>query len=534
MAQNKKKIDVREQNNRYISNVVSVFIYLILCVFPLFFTNYYFNILESKYIFYWVSVVTLLVILFGMMLCLKWDDTVVYFKNFKLKTWLKSFILPDWMMLAFFLTAVISTLLSDYKYEAFWGNNGRYSGLFLISLYCICYFTVTRLARFKARFLDAFLASGMLVCVFGITDYFKMDILHFKVNMKPEQIASYTSTIGNINTYTAYVALIMAIAFILYCTSKDLKKMIVYYVCFIISLFAIIMGISDNAYLSLAALFGLAPFYLFANRRGLKRYIVGLLSFFAVIKCIAWINTSMPDKVFGIYSSFNKIVAISGLATIMVLLSILVVILCVWDYVKKNSGYEPMGKWLRWFWLVIVVFVVVGVVYSVYDATFLGNGEKYGSFREYLEFNDAWGTHRGYIWRMGMELYNEFSLSRKLFGFGPDTYGILTVMNRYNEMIEKYNMVFDSAHNEYLHYLITMGVFGTITYAGLFVTSLITYTRRALNRPHVMAICFAVTCYAIQAVVNINLPIATPIVMTLLMVGLAECRYPRVGAEELV
>ena len=534
MVQNKKKIDIREQNNKCFSNVVSVFIYLILCIFPLFFTRYYFNILQSKYVFYWVSVVTLIIVLIGMMLYLKWDDSVVYFKHFKLKTWLKRFMLPDWMMLAFFLTAVISTLLSDYKYEAFWGNNGRYSGLFLISLYCVCYFIITRLARFKARFLDAFLVSGMLACLFGITDYFKMDILHFKINMKPEQIASYTSTIGNINTYTAYVALIMAIAFILFCTSKDLKRMIVYYICFVISLFAIIMGVSDNAYLSLAALFGFTPFYLFVNKRGIKRYLVGLLSFFAVIKCIVWINTTMPDKVLGINSSFNKIVAMKGLTAIMAALLLLVVLLCVFDYVKKNSGNELVGNWLRWFWLVVVILVAVGVAYGVYDATFLGHGEKYGPLQEYLEFNDSWGTHRGYIWRMGMELYNEFPVSKKIFGFGPDTYGVLTILKRYNEMWDTYKEVFDSAHNEYLHYLVTMGIFGALTYGGLFVTAIITFAKRAFNKPHVMAICFAVTCYAVQAVVNINLPIATPIVLTLLMVGLAECWHPRMSEEELV
>lgn len=534
MAQNKKKIDIREQNNRYFSNVVNAYIYIILCIFPLFFTRYYFNILQSKYVFYWVSVVTLIIILFGMMMYLKWDDSVIYFKNFNFKTWLKSLMFPDWLMLAFFLTAMISTLLSDFKFEAFWGNNGRYSGLFLISLYFISYFIVTRLARFKTRFLDAFLVSGMLACIFGITDYFKMDILHFKVNMKPGEMASYTSTIGNINTYTAYVALIMAIAFVLYCTSKDLKRTIIYYVCYLISLFAIIMGSSDNAYLSLAALFGFTPFYLFANRRGLKRYIGSLLSFLVVIKCIVWINTTIPDNVIGVNSSFNKIVALNGLTVIMAALSVLIVALCIIDYLKKKNGNDKIGKWIRWVWLVVVILVVAGVTYGVYDATILGQGEKYGPLQGYFEFNDGWGTHRGYIWRMGIELYSEFSIPKKLFGFGPDTFGVLTILKRYNEMIERYNEVFDSAHNEYLHYLVTMGVFGAVTYAGIFVASIITFVKRALNKPYVMAICFAVTCYAVQAVVNINLPIATPIVLTLLMVGLAECWHPRTSEEELV
>ena len=39
-----------------------------------------------------------------------------------------------------------------------------------------------------------------------------------------------------------------------------------------------------------------------------------------------------------------------------------------------------------------------------------------------------------------------------------------------------------------------------------------------------MATLFAVLCYGAQALVNINLPIATPVMWTILMIGLAGCR----------
>ena len=33
--------------------------------------------------------------------------------------------------------ALMSTVLSDYVYESFWGNEGRFSGFFLITLYVL-------------------------------------------------------------------------------------------------------------------------------------------------------------------------------------------------------------------------------------------------------------------------------------------------------------------------------------------------------------------------------------------------------------
>lgn len=70
----------------------------------------------------------------------------------------------------------------------------------------------------------------------------------------------FVSTIGNINTYTSYVALISAIAAVLFSIEKNKYKRIWYLFTVIISLFALITGMSDNAYLTLMALFGLLPY----------------------------------------------------------------------------------------------------------------------------------------------------------------------------------------------------------------------------------------------------------------------------------
>ena len=48
--------------------------------------------------------------------------------------------------------------------------------------------------------------------------------------------------------------------------------------------------------------------------------------------------------------------------------------------------------------------------------------------------------------------------------------------------------------------------------------------KKAGDNPYVVATAFAVVCYGAQAFVNINLPIATPVMWTLLMMGLAGCR----------
>ena len=58
-------------------------------------------------------------------------------------------------------------------------------------------------------------------------------------------------------------------------------------------------------------------------------------------------------------------------------------------------------------------------------------------------------------------------LIQKIFGYGPDTFGIVTKANNYPEMFDRYYETFDSAHNEYLQYLVTIGPFGLLAYLGI-------------------------------------------------------------------
>lgn len=132
----------------------------------------------------------------------------------------------------------------------------------------VFYFIVSRYWNVKTWILEAFLASGMILCLIGITDYFQLDVLNFRGNMRPEQSAIFTSTIGNINTYTAYVAIVMGVAAGGFAAAKGRLQTIWYYVCMTVAFCAIIMGCSDNAYLALGAMFAFLPVYYVFYQKG--------------------------------------------------------------------------------------------------------------------------------------------------------------------------------------------------------------------------------------------------------------------------
>ena len=518
-----------------ISGVISFFLLVLVTVFPLIYDNSYFNILETKYKCYYLSIIGMLVILLVLSIVMLIIDLIEFkgmharalFAKLAPRNWKTTFGVADVAVLVFWLAALISTLQSDYLFESFWGNEGRFSGLFLLTLYVCAYFVVSRFWNVKGWVLEAFLITGMIMCVIGITDYFQMDVLNFRGRIKPEQSAIFTSTVGNINTYTAYVALLMGLSAAMFATAKNLVKTIWYYACMVITFFAIIMGCSDNAYLALGALFGFLPFVLLRSRTGVRRYLVMVASFFTVIQCIDLINQQFADVVIGLESLFQVLVNLKGLMVVVALLWGAAVGLICLDR-RKPSNSDGLGNRLVYVWVAVIAVAVLGVCFALYDANVAGNAQRYGAVGNYLVFNDHWGTNRGYIWRKSLELYREFPVMHQLFGYGPDTFGILTTEAIKFEMINVTGQVFDNAHNAYLQYLVTIGPIGLAAYVVFLAAALVRCWKAAARNPYVVGCCFAVICYATQAVVNLDLPIATPMMWWLVSVGMALTRYGRV------
>lgn len=502
------------ESNNLVSLVISAYVILVGAGLPLFVRDKYFDILVAKYYYYCICTIVMFIIVVCCFAIHRNSKFNLAGKS-SFKSFFVNFSLADYSVLIFYLIAILSTITSDYVYESFWGNEGRFTGLFLITWYVVSYFCVSKLWELKTGHIDIILIAGILVCLFGITDYFKMDILGFKAPMVPEQRAIFTSTIGNINTYTAYVGIIVAISTVLFALNKEFKRSVFYYFCMVIGFFSIIMGVSDNAYLSLAALFSLLPFYMFHRKNGIRKYLVIIATFFTVVQIIGFLNEFLGDRVLGINSAFNMVTNLPGLLFMVIALWVVIFIWKVAD-IKLHKDDKIYGNAINYIWLLVLGFVLISILYICYDINILDNSTKYGNLSSYLVFNDDWGTHRGYIWRNAMERFSELSFFKKIIGFGPETFGIFILQRTANN---PYKELFDSAHNEYLHLLITVGIAGLGSYLIFIVSNIVNSLRLNKNNPVVIAIVFGIICYSVQAFVNLNLPITTPVFW--LLIGLS-------------
>ena len=527
--------------------IVGLWVMAMFTIFPLIYNDFYFDILQTKY--YTVLTLSIIMILALIVICGFAGGFKNFFDNLNKKrfvVWFKEeFSIWDICIMVFWLMSALSTAFAGrFIMESITGDKGRYSGLLLISIYVILYFTVSRMFSFGKVYFTVFLAVSIPVCLFGYTDYFNMDILGFKEKISPEQWPIFTSTIGNINTYTAVLAFYIAIAGTLFITTpfksdngrgESIGKIVFYYVIMLMNFIALTMGTSDNGYLTLAAFFGIVPFVAFRTMEGVRRFLLTIFTYLLGIKIIQLINISYAGKVLGISGLYDFISDFKYLDLVIVALAIVVIIMYVLEYKKKEKrrDNEALLRSLRYIWLAILVIVFAAIVFMgmKINSDVTAAKEKYGALADYFVFNDSWGTFRGYIWRAAVEEYMKFPLLHKIFGSGPDTFGLYIGLLRNEEMTSVTGQFFDATHNEYIQFLFTLGPIATIAYIlALILPSVealrtrLFYLRDNTMLPYLYACAIAVICYATQAVVNLNLPVVTPFLWIFLSIMVAILR----------
>ena len=521
---------INQRFGRITGTLMTIYVLFYLCVFPLATRDKYFDILQFRFQLYWIPTLVygILFLVLGLLYLLSDKRSNGGALTAKLKENLKWNALKtkltktDICFIALIFIMTLSVLFADYQYEALWGSRGRFNGLVLWLMFFIAYGLVTRFYHFKKWHLYAYLIAACLPEIWGITDFFMLDLLHFHVGGAAEYIYTFVSSVGNINTYTNMVALHFGTAVTLFVLSECKWEKLLTFVAVVISSFAIVMGISDNGLLAAGAIFAFLPFVAWTSRQHISRFFVTFSVFATSVLVTAYLTTQ--HATIAVADGGSVLVTIGKTKAFMLLTAALwlftMVIVAIFRRRKTDEQEAKTARTARRIWLALFIVAVVAVIAILVDANSGRHPEIWEAYKNVLIFSDTWGTGRGINWRFAWEFFTQkSSFLDKLIGNGPDTYYIITMDNFKHLMKDAGYGIFDSAHNEYLECLVTIGVLGTIAYIGMLATSL----RQMLkNRKNVYAVAcgFAILAYAVQAVVNIAIPITTPIFMILLYVGI--------------
>ncbi|MDO5850738.1 MAG: O-antigen ligase family protein, partial [Methanobacteriaceae archaeon] len=474
-VKNKKSLPLSETFHNIASTITAIFVFVLLVVFPLYTHDMYFDILGARYVFFKITVAILMVLLLIVGIIyfivdsrsgLHEKPTVIRFvEALKIENLHKYVNWCDVFFLLMIVSMTIGTLGAhkirtfDLLTEAFYGNAGRYQGLECWIMYLVLYVCISRTYRFKKWHLDFALITCVLASLWSITDFYMMDIFGFLRNVSELQKHQFSSSVGNLNTLTNYTCMGFGVALTLFVLEENIWKTIFYVICSVICLCGNIFGMSDNAAIGTAVVYVCIPFFAVKYRREFIRYIFAIAILFLGLN-IGYIGSNLPNAAGGwslnsVLFDMSKISALRYLFFVFLIIGIALIVL----YRKKKltneqmvlytSPYDvPVYKHFGKIWSGLVIFGFLFVVYVFIDVNILHifNDQILNILspvRNFLTFDDNWGTHRGHNWRIAFSNFARFNPFHKIFGYGADTYLVITERTFYEEMVNRYGEVYD-------------------------------------------------------------------------------------------
>ena len=518
------------------NGICLLYLVLMLLVFPLYSRDKYFDILQARFDFFWICSSVFSVLLFAFValysLTLKKEERkeilpALFWKKEEGKK--KPLFATDLPFCLLILLFFLSMFLSGYPYETWWGSTGRYMGVLTWLLFFTVYLGLSRFYRFKKFHLILFSVGVILQCLWGISDFYMMNYMHFFDNVSDlSKWTMFAGPVGNINGYTSLVLFYACLYTCLYLQEKELRWKHFFMGMMLLCHIATIFGSSDNAVLGYFIVFLLLPFFCWKDNKSFGTCLSVYFLFFLSLKLAVLLagkgqsilQISPPGFLFSMGKTILPYLGM-GLSGIL------------WAIGRFSKKELSMKLFKGLYVLLLVLFFMAGA-YAIYDVNVAHRYPMLEQFSQFLRFDDSWGTGRGFIWRMGMEYFRDkMPMLKRLFGYGPDGYFMLTNDN-YKVEVEQAGMgLIDSIHNEYLNLLLTIGVFGLLAYL-YFLKNVFTvfWKKETENSAEAtfgqtafpFAVSLAYLAYLAQASINIAVPIVMPIVMLLCFLGIAGKR----------
>ena len=476
--------------------LTAVYLCAVFLVHPLVFSNFYFNITETKLTFYLVSS--------GLYLLLLLFARIAFPPDYGTKAAHAPLHPAVLALAALFVVSVIGALIGRYPGEAFLGENNRYQGLLTLLCYALVSFALSRRVidlRWPER---AILLGAVLVSLLGILNHFGVDPLGFYSRLRQSDQGRFLSTIGNADFYGGYLVMAFTVSLGYFLRAETRHARIFAAVALVCVSFGALVAGSDCAALGLLVCGMVYPLFLFADPAAMRRFALGWGLFFLCAFAFGLISPLLPSAT---YLSFFT----AALSRASVSLPLAAAAVLVW-LLLRHAAAEKLARLKKPYWIALAAAFALGALALALVNTVFADAPL-GSLSRYLRFNASWGTDRGRIWAFAARFYDSLPPVQKLFGAGS---GALFHADAARPLFSDASL--DTAHNEYLQYLVTNGALGLFSYLAALALAVRTGIIRCKTQPVYRALVVAVVAYAAQAVVNIAQPMTTPIFFALLAV----------------
>ena len=472
--------------------LTSIYLFVIFTGLPLVVHNGYFDIVETKFIFFLAaSALYMSLILFFWL----YDrSTILPFSQ------LQKLFVANVGILVFLFAYLLNSLFSGGS-SSLLGQGARYQGTLTMLCYALLYGCLSHNFYFSRLSFCGLVTGFCFVSLLAMCNTFGFDPLNMARALPASQRWQFISTLGNVNFYSAYLGTLLPVLMTCWCFSKKRTYQFFSGIAILCGFIGMLPTGSESFMLALFTGFWILPLFMFSHPYALKRYCAALLVMTLVLSFFRFLSNTMP---------MIQYISLSMRTLTHPVTLLCITITCCTLLVFLHKKQTPL-HWQRWYLFVSLALLIFGVTIVVLSNTLLKD-VSFGTFDRFIKLNASWGTGRAEIWIYCLRFFRSFPLHSMLFGSGANCLALFDMQHP----LYSSTAILDSAHNEYLQYLLAAGIIGLAGYVAL-ITSTVVMALKRTKRSIFSCVCIVgILAYASQALVNIAQPISTPYMFLLL------------------
>lgn len=384
----------------------------------------------------------------------------------------------DFCVLTYMLFSTFSVVSGGFYEDALWGSFGWNMGWMSQFSFVLIYLAVSRFGGHYRGILTAFCGSALAVFLIAVLHRMLIDPIGFYEGLQGYQMAQFLSTMGQATWYASYLAVVLPVGVAVFLFAEKSWWRVLGGIYMTVGFASLVTQNSDSAYFALAGFMLVFFLVCLKKRETLNRFAEVCTLFFAVGKVMHFLMQMRPNPDL----EYDFITALILEGTVTWILLGLCLLLCVFLYGRRNRPYQAVR--MQWVGRVavlmtaVVLAIMVGLIVMQSKGVLSGWLGESLSAVSYFNWNDAWGNGRGRIWNFAVRVFAGEGIRHKLFGVGPDCFSsYLAAVHGEEVHLLWGDKMLTNAHNEWLTTLINTGIFGALSYIGIFVTAVRRYLR---------------------------------------------------------
>lgn len=389
---------------------------------------------------------------------------------------------------------LISSLLSLNPVLSFLGSKGWSVGSFMTLILIAVTIIVSRYLRLNPYMLLAVMAANAFINILSVVQSAGINAFGLQNGLIRKQYFSYLSTIGNANSYSGYLCLVLPLFWGAFMSCREWSAKMLYGIFAALGSMGIIMANSDSSYAGIGVCLLFMLLFVFGSEQYLKRSAVLLFLHGFCLMFVRYCPLFEAKK--AVFGGLSQALIKSPAAELFCLCGILLYLVCGKLF---RSGKER--------YLMIALEALTAAAIVLFAAHTVRN------------FNDVWGNGRGAIWRSGWEYFLELPLRQKITGIGPEM-----LFAAYARLKAETGRNVVTAHSDILQILLAQGLVGLGLYIAFWVRMVMLFFRKKLWKTNTAVFFFPLAAYWGQSLFCTVYPVTAVVfsIMTGLYIKNAE------------